>query len=219
MNDEFMIKRLCRDDEGALKYIYDHYYSYVYAVANSRIGAKMQKEDIEEVVSDVFLTLWNNRRKLNANDGTIKAYLGVMTRNQSINKLREFHFCDKLMDSNILSTELGIEEAFIQKETLLEIYEIVTKMKSPDKEIFFSYYMEEQKTREIADLLMLNENTVKTKLRRNKKKSGIRFRLLSIHKNISTTFTKYEWHAASFSLHLLSPLVCLLPPSFLSLTD
>ena len=42
-----MIKRLKRDDEGALKQIYEQYFSYVSAITYSRIGAKMQKEDAE----------------------------------------------------------------------------------------------------------------------------------------------------------------------------
>ena len=169
-NDEFMIKRLKRDDEGALKQIYEQYFSYVSAIVYSRIGIKMQREDIEEVISDVFFALWENRKKLSAEQGTIKAYLGVIARNRSINKLRKFHFSEEIMEAEIFSEEMGVEEAFIQKEALQEIYNLVMKMKSPDKEIFMNYYAKELSIKEISTMFRLNENTVKTKLRRARKK-------------------------------------------------
>lgn len=170
MDDAFMIKRLKRDDEGALKQIYEQYYSYVSAITYSRIGAKMQKEDAEEVISDVFLALWKNRKKLSAEYGTLKSYLGVLTRNLSINKLRNFHFSEELMEAELFSKEMGVEEAFLQKETLQEIYQLVITMKSPDKEIFFNYYLKELSIKEIATMFDIKENTIKTKLSRVRKK-------------------------------------------------
>lgn len=170
MDDAFMIKRLKRDDEGALKQIYEQYFSYVSAITYSRIGAKMQKEDAEEVIADVFLALWENRKKLSAEYGTLKSYLGVLTRNLSINKLRNFHFSEELMEAEIFSKEMGVEESFLQKETLQEIYQLVMAMKSPDKEIFFNYYLKELSIKEVATMFDIKENTIKTKLRRVRKK-------------------------------------------------
>lgn len=170
LDDAFMIKRLKRDDEGALKQIYEQYFSYVSAITYSRIGAKMQKEDAEEVIADVFLALWENRKKLSAEYGTLKSYLGVLTRNLSINKLRNFHFSEELMEAEIFSKEMGVEESFLQKETLQEIYQLVMAMKSPDKEIFFNYYLKELSIKEVATMFDIKENTIKTKLRRVRKK-------------------------------------------------
>ena len=50
------------------------YYGYVYMVTKNYKGLNISDEDIEEIVSDVFLAIWKARNNIK-NDIPITAYL------------------------------------------------------------------------------------------------------------------------------------------------
>ena len=44
--------------------IIDDFYSYVYVIVKNGISISITDEDIEEIISDVFLAIWKNSDKL-----------------------------------------------------------------------------------------------------------------------------------------------------------
>ena len=50
------------------------YYGYVYMIVRNYKGINISEEDIEEIVSDVFLAIWKTRKK-KKKDIPITAYL------------------------------------------------------------------------------------------------------------------------------------------------
>ena len=79
----------------------------------------MTTSDIEEVASDVFLSLWNNAEKVDAKK--LKAYLGSIARNKSKDKLRELDVSLHIEDDIILLSDGTPEVMFIEKEQQLII--------------------------------------------------------------------------------------------------
>ena len=93
MQDEILIGRLKRRDMNAFEEVIGTYKNYVGAIVKSRISASMQPEDVEEVVADVFFALWKQSGKLDAKKGSLKNYLGILTRNRyiKVSGYRDFH--------------------------------------------------------------------------------------------------------------------------------
>lgn len=170
MPDELLIKRLKRRDMSAYEEVIHTYKNYVAAVVKSRISSSMEKEDVEEVVSDVFFVLWKRCHQLDPKKGSIKNYLGVIARNMAINKLRERRDCgileDDIADPGPDSPELEV----MRHETRQVLEDEIGKLKTPDKEIFMKYHVDQESITQISDDLHLNPNTVKAKLARSRKK-------------------------------------------------
>ena len=88
MKDKDLIKGLKNKKRSALEKVIETYSAYVNVVVYNTIGNAMSKEDMEEVISDVFISLWNNSEYIR-DEGELRPYIGAVARNKSINKLRE----------------------------------------------------------------------------------------------------------------------------------
>lgn len=86
MKDKRLILKLKQGDSKALNIIIEKYSSYVYTVIRNIIGYYMTEEDIEEVVSDSFVNLWNNSDKL-SEDRPLTPYLSAIARNAAKNRI------------------------------------------------------------------------------------------------------------------------------------
>lgn len=104
MNDEKIIKGLKNRKRSSLEKAIEKYSAYVNVVVYNIIGGKMSKEDIEEAVSDVFISLWNNAEYINGESDSLKAYIGAIARNKAKNKMRELKECCEL-DKNSYSDD------------------------------------------------------------------------------------------------------------------
>lgn len=62
MKDKLLLK-LKKHDEKALQAVIEQYSRLVAMVINNISKGSLTKEDIEETVADVFVTLWNNADK------------------------------------------------------------------------------------------------------------------------------------------------------------
>lgn len=155
---------------NAFEEMINTYKNYVGAIVKSRISESMEPEDVEEVVADVFFALWKQSNKLDAKKGTIKNYLGMLARNMAINKLRERSNTIGMEDSMDIFGDDSPEFEILNKETRNILMFELDSLKSPDKEIFIKFHMEEETVAQIAKDLQLNPNTVKAKLVRTRKK-------------------------------------------------
>lgn len=167
MKDEIILKRLRAQDPRGLEQLMDRYIPYVSAVVWSLLRFSMTPEDAEEVVSDVFLAAWNQASDLNA--GTIKAWLGAVARNKAKNKLRKTGFSLPLEDDVLLLPDTETPESQMDRaEEAKLVRRAVESLGEPDREIFLRHYYYAQTVGEVSRRMLLNESTVKTKLRRGR---------------------------------------------------
>ena len=149
--------------------IMNDYTNYIYTIIrNSYIN--LQNEDVEEIVLDVFLTIWNNQNKLDINK-KLSSYIVGITRNLIKKKYRKYITNDNIEDyENQLIDLTNIELIFSENEKQKVILNELEKMKNEDKEIFIQYYYGERKINEIAKMFNISESKVKSKLFRIRKK-------------------------------------------------
>ena len=70
--------------ESIFKKIYDSYFKLVYFCISTYIN---NKEDIEDILADTFLSFYNHLDNIDANK-SIKYYLTTIAKNKSINFLK-----------------------------------------------------------------------------------------------------------------------------------
>jgi RNA polymerase sigma-70 factor, ECF subfamily len=82
--DEALAARLCRRDAAALALLYDRYAAPVYALARHTLGPA----DAEEVVQEVFLSLWNRAGQYDPRRGAFGAWFMALARHRVLDELR-----------------------------------------------------------------------------------------------------------------------------------
>ena len=170
MDDRTLLRKLKKGDDGALHALIGRYSAYLYTVAANILREELPPEDIEEVVSDVFLSLWNNRGKIEP--VSLQSYLAAMARNSARNRLRAKKPTVPLEDDllTVQPAAEGLEESLHRKQLCHQVSAAVDAMGEPDREIFLRYYYFYQKTSEIAGRMKLTEPAVRARLHRGRKK-------------------------------------------------
>lgn len=168
MNDCTIIRKLKQNDEKAIKELIDKYGKYIAAIIYRFSGSSLKTEDIEEIVSDVFYSVWKRRHNLLEID-SLKPYLAQAARNMAKNKF------SNMKDEHPLDEEMSVfenddtDKLIIRKEKISIVKELMDKMKYPDKDILSAYYFRNYKLEEIAAMYGIPLSTVKSKIYRGRK--------------------------------------------------
>ena len=65
------------------------YTPYLSTVLYNMVGNILSKEDIEEIVSDVFVALWKNAERIDPQKGTVRSYISAAARNFALKRLNK----------------------------------------------------------------------------------------------------------------------------------
>ena len=156
-------------DKLLMEEIVEDYTNYIYTIIrNFSIG--LSKEDIDEVVLDVFLTLWKNQYKLDVNK-SMSAYISGITKNLIKYKYRQSKVMANIEDyEEHLIDFTNIELVLAQNEKEEIISNELDVLKQEDREIFIEYYYAEKSIKEISKIYNMSESKVKSKLFRVRKR-------------------------------------------------
>lgn len=161
------IKAFKEDEILDIEKVIKCYNAYIYKILKNSI---LIEDDIEEILSDVFLIFWRKYEELGDNV-EIKPYLIGITRNLIKKKYVEYN-------SNVQNIELFEDKIFhnIDVEELVETKEkseimsnCLENIKDIDREVFIMFYYRQKKIKEISQILKITEAKVKIILYRTRK--------------------------------------------------
>ena len=160
------------DDALAYKELFLHYHARL--VHFSSLITR-SRESAEEVVSDVFLKIWTNRKAL-ARVENFHLYIYVITKNLSINRLlrqkKEKSFSLDETCVEFRSIYLDPEQLMITSEMFRRVKEAVGEL-PPRCQLIFKLIKEDGlKYREVAELLGLSLKTIENQMTIALKKIG-----------------------------------------------
>ena len=112
MNESKMLRRICAGDSGALGAVIGRYTPYVAAIARNIVDPPLQQEDVEEIVADVFVRLWQNAPDVL--EGKLKAWLAAVTRNCARDRLRGLHLPEPLEEDMLELSFPGPEDNVVR---------------------------------------------------------------------------------------------------------
>lgn len=149
--------------------ILDDFYNYVYIIVKNGVSASITDEDIEEIISDVFVAIWKNSSIL-LKTTEIKSYLVGTTKNIIRNKYRsmKLNFSISDYEEDLVDTS-NIEKNIEENEQNKVILETLKSVKPNEYKIFILFYYESKSIKEIAKVLNLSTSNVKTILHRIRK--------------------------------------------------
>lgn len=167
MEDEVkLLARLRNRERDSIDDAIRVYTPYLSTVLYNMVGNILSKEDIEEIVSDVFVALWKNAERIDLQKGTVRSYISATARNFALKRLNK-----RTEHTNIDDIEIEDEASSIEESAAgSAVWDAVMSLGEPDNEIFVRYYKFDEKIRDISKATGLNISTVKTRLSRGKRK-------------------------------------------------
>ncbi|MBL0134946.1 MAG: RNA polymerase sigma-70 factor [Chitinophagaceae bacterium] len=152
------------DDESAYKELFLVYYKPLQQFAFSFIKSQ---ELAEEIVSDVFLKIWEKRAELEA-IGNLKVYLYVSIKNTALKYLlkqkRQVAISLDELDIELESFHWTPEELILTAEMMKKIEEAINDL-PPRCKIIFKLIKEDQlRYKEVAEILNVSVKTIDSQL-------------------------------------------------------
>ncbi|MFC7686514.1 sigma-70 family RNA polymerase sigma factor [Ureibacillus sp. GCM10028918] len=166
------IPRLKKQKEDALDYIIEAYLPLVKTIA-TKILHTMKRQDIDECVNDVFLSVWQNAHQFDGEAQDFKKWIGMITKYKAIDRYRQaekqiFHEqTDAPLEqkASSLQTDLTV----LQREEKTELLFAISQLEEIDRDIFMMKYYLELSNSDIAINLGLSKAAVDNRLYRGKK--------------------------------------------------
>ena len=149
--------------------ILDDFYGYVYIIVKNGVSTYITDEDIEEIISDVFVAIWKNSNKI-SNTIAIKAYLTGIAKNIIRNKYRKTNLNFSISDyEERLIDSINIENNAEESEQNDIIKNTLKTLKEDEYNIFIMFYYSGKTIKEIAEKLECSNGKVKVTLHRVRK--------------------------------------------------
>jgi RNA polymerase sigma-70 factor (ECF subfamily) len=178
-NDTQLAERLKSRDADTLRVIIRHYSGYVMAVVSHTLPGYTRREDREELVSDVFVALWNNVPKLKP-QASLKPWLAVAARNKALNwaRARARRVAEvplDAIDDESFYAHRTDNEGTDNDEASGFLHALLESLDERSRDVLTRHYYLQQSVREIAQDTGQTESSVKTRLHRGRR--GLRARL------------------------------------------
>lgn len=162
-----LLKDFLEKKELQIDKIMNEYNAYLYKIILKE-PAQFPKEDIEEILSDVYVALWKKREELEL-DLPVQSYLVGILKNRIKNHYRSKKETVPL-NLEITSKDEDILEILSKEEKKKLIKNCLRSLKKEEYQIFLMYYAKDYKIKEIAKILNITPSKVKVVLHRVRKK-------------------------------------------------
>jgi RNA polymerase sigma-70 factor (family 1) len=152
------------DDHLAYKELFTSFYNSLFHFAFSFVKTK---QPAEEIVSDVFIKIWEKRKGLEKIKN-LKVYLYIATKNTSLNYLEKqkriiTDDIDKFTD-RFKSVYFNPEQLMITADMVALIHNAIESLPSRCKTVFKLVKEDGLKYKEVAEILNISERTVENQL-------------------------------------------------------
>ncbi len=121
------------------------------------------EQECEELVSDVFLSLWNNRDQLSEIEN-MESYIFITAKNKALNFLRkkkiEITDIDDITVDIFHHTRTTPESIYIDQETVAMLNEIIDELPNKTKMAFLLVRENGMKYKDAADILGVSVKTL-----------------------------------------------------------
>ncbi len=166
MTDQEWLELMHASPKAGRRALIDNYSNLVYAIVLNKLKGCASREDIEDCVSDVFVTVFEAEGKFSASYGTLKSYISTIAKRTAIDAWRRLTYrqntTDHLEDTEkeLPSGEDDPSELLAGKLEKRRLWEIVKALGEPDTSIIVRQYFYEQSAKEIAKALSMTAAAV-----------------------------------------------------------
>jgi len=165
LKQEEIINGLLNRDIEVLEYVMDKYTNLLYTIVK-KICVDARKEDIEEAVSDVFISVWKEIKTYDLNRASFKSWICMKAKFKALDlrrkisrKIKEVEFSDDISVGNV-------EDKVLQREEKEKLIEVIEKEPRINKDMFYQRYFYYRSIQDIAREYKMTQAAVSNRLYR-----------------------------------------------------
>jgi len=182
---KYLQEQIARNDDTiAYKELFVSFYNPLLRFAVTLVKSR---EQAEEVVSDVFINIWEKRKRINSITN-LKVYLFIAVKNTALNYLSRQN---KNLTDNVDEAGIEFKSIYFDPEQLMVTAEMVARIKDaidqlpPKCKLIFKLIKEDElKYRDVAEILGVSIKTVESQIAIALKKIGATIHF-DVHKAIA----------------------------------
>lgn len=166
LRDGQLVELVAQKDAGALEALYDRYGRAAYSLARRILTEETLAQD---VVQEVFLSLWRDARRFDAGRGTVATYLLSMTHHRAVDvvrreeNLRRWRTSDEGLELEP-DPKARVEDEVEASERRAEVRAALAELPAAQREALLLAYFGGYTQREVAALVGVPLGTVKTRM-------------------------------------------------------
>ena len=160
--DIALLQRIAAQDQVAFRGLYDRHHQGIYRFVQGRLRDEALAED---VTMEVFWDVWRGAGKF-AGQSAVRTWLFAIARNKAVSALRKRR--DAQLDDEYaerISDDADTPETVSQKSSKASaLRECIKTLSDKHREIIDLVYYQEMSVKDVAGVLEIPENTVKTRM-------------------------------------------------------
>jgi RNA polymerase sigma factor (sigma-70 family) len=166
LQDSELVELVAQKDAGALEALYERYGRAAYSLARRILTEETLAQD---VVQEVFLSLWRDARRFDAGRGTVATYLLSMTHHRAVDvvrreeNLRRWRTSDEGLELEA-DPKMRLEDEVLTSERRAEVRAALGELPAAQREALLLAYFGGYTQREVAALVGVPLGTVKTRM-------------------------------------------------------
>ena len=151
--------------EAGFMQMYDYYYGKIY---NYVFFQLLNKENTEDLLSEIFLKVFEHRTSFDAGKAKLSTWLFTITKNTVSDYLRKRMHAEhwEPVEEELIDANTDVEAAYIQKSDSEYILESLRKLNKNDRCALFLKYFMNFNYREVASHLGISEKNASVLLTR-----------------------------------------------------
>ncbi|SOC19474.1 RNA polymerase sigma-70 factor [Ureibacillus xyleni] len=166
INEQNYIQEIKKRNEAALVFIIDKYAGLLKSVILKHL-APYQLE-VDECLDDTLLAIWLNIDAFDERKGSFKNWIAIIAKYKALDKRRSLNRYNEIHVSTIDLIEPNQE---IETQTVVDdIDELLSHLSPDDQHLFKKYYVEKEKTNDLATELNLSPSAIHSRLSRGRNK-------------------------------------------------
>jgi len=148
-----------------VKELYDRYYLRMCEFAYRMVACHEAARDIAQ---DAFVVLLENQSRINSDPAAIKSYLYSTVKHAALNRIRHQDIATRIHAERMVdeADETGMLQAMVHAEIIGELHAALDSLPQGCASVCKMAYLEGKKNQEIADILGVSINTIKTQKQR-----------------------------------------------------
>ena len=161
-----LLNSISADDREAFNLFYNLYYDQVFRFSFFFLK---DKDACREVISDVFFGIWQSRKRL-MDINNLEAWIYIITKNEAIrysnhNKKNNSVSLDEIPICFQEKVDETPEDQLVHKEIEELLTSVINSLPERCRIIFLMARQEGLKPKEIAEILSINESTVRVQMK------------------------------------------------------
>ena len=166
LRDGELVELVAQKDAGALEALYERYGRPAYSLARRILTEETLAQD---VVQEVFLSLWRDAPRFDAGRGTVATYLLSMTHHRAVDVVRREENLRRWRTSAEgleleADPKVRVEDEVLTSERRAEVRSALQELPAAQREALLLAYFGGYTQREVAALVGVPLGTVKTRM-------------------------------------------------------